>query len=951
MQKFLLSLLFLAALSCTTPPQTPPPEIPVETPAPDPLLEQFPELDEPLPWDSNVRKGVLENGMTWYVEPRSEPQGRVEMWIALRIGSLYEADDQLGLAHVVEHMAFNGTTNFARNDLVTYLEGVGVKFGPHLNAHTSFAETVYKLQLPTDDPAVVERGFVVLADWAQGITFDSDEIERERGVVLEEWRRSRGVRGRTRDALVPVIFHGSRHAERLPIGTEESLRGFDHDALRRFYKDWYRPELMAVFVVGDIKPDEAQARIEATFGGLQNREGAPVREEYLPEIFDGTVVGIYADPEQTSTSVSLNARSRGHKSQTHREYREGMVARLVVAVLNERLGDVTKASPHLLRAGASRRNSDGATVNETVWVATPEGTAEVGFALALTEVERLRRHGVTQAELDRARKRQLTHLEEAWAARDKETSRGALGELLRNFTTNETVPGIDAEWAMAQRYMPSIGTEEANTFAAGFLPNKARSLTMTMPAKEGLAVPADADLLAVVTHVEASEVPPLESDEVVGDLLASAPTAGSVVKKEFIVDPGFYRWTLSNGLVVLVKPTDFEADNVVFEAFEPGGHSLASEEDLIAAQTAVALARESGLGPFTSRQMTKWLAGRSVTVRPFVFERYSGVVGSARGEDLEVAMQMAHAFYTSPRFDQDAFDREQLRRMEVARDRDARPMTAFADTFDRLLWNDHPRRQPWTAERLAGMDLARSEAFYRARFADAAGTTFVFTGTIDLEVLEPLVSTYIASLPAQKAEASVDVGVRPAKGVLKETVRGGLDQKASVKIRYTGTFKSAPEARYALRAVQLLLKVKMREELREARGGTYGVRVSSVSRFDPVQDYGFYISFQCDPTRVDELVKAADDIVAAARKKAPTQDYADRIREQERRSWETQLRRNGYWKGALVSNAQRGEEPGALNRYWSSWKEITPKYLHDNAKKYLNPKRRVQVVLLPKAGE
>ncbi len=946
MKRMLALCLALVLASCaTTPPQPdPPPADP--TPA-DPLLERYPELDEPLPWDSNVTRGTLDNGLTYYVEPRAEPAGRVEMWVAVRVGSLQEEEDQLGLAHVVEHMAFNGTRNFARNDLVKYLEGVGVRFGPHLNAHTSFGETVYKLQLPTDDPKVVNTGFVVLADWAQGLSFDRDEIERERGVVLEEWRRGRGVGGRTRDAIMPVLFHGARHADRLPIGTEESLRGFAPEALERYYRDWYRPELMAVFVVGDVEPKVAEVKIQATFGPLVNPEGAPEWVEYELPIHEETVVGVFADPEQTSSAVSVSARKRAAKGQTRREYRDDAVFRLVLGVLNERLADVGKREASVLRAGAGRSYSSRTSISESVWVAAAEGALPEALDLVLVEVERLKRHGVTAAELDRARLRSLTGLEEAYARRDKETSRQAMGELLRNFTTDETVPGIGEEWSMAQRYLPGVSLEEANAVAGSFLPAKGRAVTCTLPKKEGLAVPTDGELLAVISDVEGREIKAMDSEEVVGEILATAPTPGSVTAKTFVEDPGFHKWTLSNGVTVILKPTDFEADNILFESFEPGGDSLAADDELIAAQTATALVRESGVGPFSSRELGKWLSGKSLSVSPYIGERDSGVRGSSRGADLETAMQLLHGLYTVPRFEAEAFEREKARRIESLRDRDARPTTPFYDRFDALVWSNHKRRQPWTATTIEAMDLKKSEAFYRARFGAASGSTLVFTGSFTLEQIEPLLVKYVASLPAGEAEVARDVGIRPAKGVQKDSVRAGLDPKAEVIIRFAGAFKSTPENRHAINALVSLLRVRLREELREARGGTYGVRVSATTRHTPVQDFGLVVSFQCDPARVDELVAAAYQVLADVKKKPVEAAVANRIQAQERRLWETELRKNGYWKAAIASNAQRGEDPADLTKFWGLYEQITPKYLQAAAKKYINTKRLVQVILTP----
>jgi len=941
-------LLVLLLTSCAG--TAPTPE--VAPPSTDPVAAQWPDIDDEIPFDPNVRTGVLDNGLTWYVEPNAEPQQRAELRLVVKAGSLHEDDDQLGLAHFVEHMAFNGTEHFEGNDLISFLESLGSQFGAHLNAYTSFDRTVYILHVPTDDPEAFAQAFVVLRDWAGGLRFDGEEIEKERGVVLEEWRRSLGVGARTRDATIPWLYHGARHTERLPIGTEDSLLGFDPDAARRFYKDWYRPDLMAVVAAGDFDADAVEAKIKESFADLVNPEDERERVEFpIPEHAE-TLYGVYADPEQPYSVVQVIAKRQSVNGLSRRDYRQGLVEQIVQTALSERMSDLTQsADSGLLYAGTSQSRWSPTAKARMAYAVTPEGGVEVGLEAALTEIERARRHGFSDGELARARAKVLRNNENHWLERDKAKSSAVVGELLRNFLDGESVPGTTAEWGMASGYIPSIGADECNTVAAEWLAPPSRVLVALVPQQEGAVIPTVDQLRAVEERVASKEIAAPVEEVLDLPLVANPPEAGTIVSRTTLEEIGVEQWTLSNGVVVLLKPTDFKGDEVRFSSWLAGGTSVASDEVWHSARSATSVARASGVGPYTASQLSKSLAGKEVSVNPYLGTLHHGINGSSSPLDLELALELVHAWATAPKFTEEGFKVAQTRGREQASNRLMSPATIGSDEFNRLLFGDGDRIRPWTVESYDEVDLEQARGFYADAFDDLGELTFAMVGSFDPAEVEPLVTKWLGSLPAGEGGGTwVDEGKRPADGVQEATVRAGTEPKGSVKFRISGDFESTPDSRHALSVLTDLLKMRMREELREDLGGVYSVRVSGSSTWAPADTYGVSVSFGCDPARIDELVAAMHAVLDEALAGPPEADYVTRVTETRIKAEEERLRTNSYWLGAIRSNRQRGDEAALLPHYWSLNAGITAEGIASSAKQFLDLERTVTVVLRPEEG-
>ncbi len=934
-------LLALTAWLVSCAPKTPEPEVAQPESAFDLAAE--------IPLDAKIRIGTLENGLKYYIKRNEYPKARAVIRLAVDVGSVVEDDDQIGLAHVVEHMAFNGSEHFEGNDLIKYLESVGTKFGAHLNAHTSTDETIYKLQIPTDDPEVFEKAFVVFQDWASGLTMDQDEIEAERGVVLEEWRGRRGAGARFRDETRPLTYKDSQYADRNTIGTEESLKTFEPDALRRFYSDWYRPNLMALVVVGDFEPDAVEQKIKDHFSGLTNPESPRERPHFTVDDHEDTLYKVYADPELTQTAVSILVKHDDPYDTTYGGYRDGLIRGLFYAVLNERLGDVSQQlEPPFLRAYAGPANLAPAEGGARAGVTAIEGRPLEAVEALVTEMSRIRATGVSQAELDRAQTAQLRSYERYYSERDKTHSSRLANEFYRNFTIGESLPGIEHEYEIVKEFMPGVTVEVVNAYAKEWMSQSSRVVTMMSPEKEGLEVPTEAALEELIARVEAQDFEALESDVVDAPLVGSVPEQGTIAEREEVPELGVTVWTLSNGARLVLKPTDFKKDEIRLSAFSQGGYSLIDDELYVPAQTAVPIVARSGYGEFEANNLRKRLAGQSVSVRPYIGNHREGLTASASPDDIKTMFELIHLAFTQPRFDELGLALDRRSRENSIRNRLTNPNVVFGDKFNEIMYQGHPRYEPWTLATLDKLDLAKSRAFYQERFANSGDFTFVLVGAFTLEDIEPLVNQYIASLPSNDTADPVgDDGSRRVTGIKKAEIKQGIEQKGAVRLEFHGDFESNPANRSQLAAMTAVLSTLLREELREARGGVYGVRVSNGVWEQPEEGYRLTISFGCDPDRVDELEKATFEVLEAFVEAPVEAHYVDKEKAKNERSHETNLLDNGYWIGQLASYYRRGEDPLNILDFEARNDKLTPEFVHEAAKKYIDMKQYVRVTLLP----
>ena len=902
-----------------------------------------------LPVDSAVTIGTLPNGLRYYIRSNQQPVKRGELRLAINAGSVLEDADQRGLAHMVEHMAFNGTRNFAKQELINYLESIGMQFGADLNAYTSFDETVYMLTVPTDSGSALEQGFQILEDWAHGLTFDTTEINKERGVVIEEWRLGLGADARMRDQLFPVLFKDSRYAERLPIGDQATLAGFRPETLLRYYRDWYRPDLMAVVAVGDFDRARVERLIRAHFSRIPTRTTKRTRPDYPVPDHAETLVTIVSDPEATSTSIEVYQKLPPREEGTVPSYRASLIDYLYASMLNSRLAELTETSdPPFIGAGGGRgsliRTKDVFSIGATV----AEDGIERGLDAILTEAERASRHGFTAGEFGREKARLLRFYETAYAEREKTESAQLADEYVRHFLENESIPGITQEYALVQKLLPSITKAEVEAAARGWSSERNRVITVQAPAKSGLTLPTRESLLAVFAAARRKEVEPYHDRVAAGPLVTALPAAGTVVQETGVPELGVTIWKLSNGARVLLKPSDFKNDEIVFGGNSPGGHSLASDAEHTSAIFASTLISMSGLGEMTSVELGKALAGKAVNVSPYIAETREGLSGSASPRDLRTLFELTHLYFTKPRVDSSTFNSYLSRLGSIIQNRDADPETPYWDTLQATLSGHHRRQRPLTPTLLTELQQQRALQFYRQRFADAGDFTFAFVGNFSLDSIKPLVEQYLASLPASgRVEQPRDVGLRPPTGVVQKVVRRGSEPKSQTQLVFTGPMEYTRAERHALATLIDILDIKLRELLREDMGGTYGVSISQSSTREPYPNYAVHISFGAAPQRLDSLTAAVFAVIDRIKNEGPATADLAKIKETQRRAYEKGLRENPFWLSQLLARTQNDEDLRNVLTYPSVVAAMTEQKVQAAARKYLRTDNYVRVSLFP----
>ncbi|MFA6471204.1 MAG: insulinase family protein [Candidatus Latescibacterota bacterium] len=906
-------------------------------------------LDQTLAIDPSVTIGKFKNGLTYYIRTNKKPEKRLELRLVVNAGSVLEDDDQQGLAHMDEHMAFGGTAHFAKHELSNYLESIGMRFGPDLNAYTSFDETVYMLQVPTDSLHVVEKAFQILEDWAHLVSYESDAIDKERGVVVEEWRLGRGADSRMRDKQLPVILKDSRYAERLPIGKVDIIEHAPYDALRRFYHDWYRPELQAVIAVGDFDNKKIMELLNKHFASLPGKKDSRPRM-ILPVPDHGeTLFAIATDPEATSSSVSLYYKHEVKPETTVRDYRRTMVENIYNAILNERLDELTRSADPPFLYGYSDEGRLVRTKGAYILGAgVRENGIERGLEALMTEAERVRKFGFTQPELERQKAEILRRMEQMYVERDKTESRMYVSEYTDHYLENEPIPGIERELALTRNYLPGIQLDEINRLAAEWITDSNRVIMVNAPEKAGVTVPGRDDLLRVLEKIKSAQITAYVDTVSGGSLVSNPPKPSPVVEEKTIGEIGVTEWKLANGARIILKPTDFKNDQVLFGAYNFGGTSLASDQNYIPAVTATSVIEESGLDGFSATDLTKKLAGKLVEVSPWIDDVQEGLSGSSSPADLETMFQLIYLYCTSPRSDSTAFLSVLSKIKGAIENRSARPESAFGDTVTVTMAQYHFRERPFTMELLKEADMKKSMEFYRDRFHDAGNFTFLFVGSFDPAKIKSLVETWIGGLPSsQKAETWKDVGIRPPVGVISKSVYKGLESKSSTILSFTGAFQFNQKNRYELDSLAGLLRIKLREALREALSGTYGVSVSASASQFPRSEYKISISFGSAPENVEKLVSAIFTQIDSLQAKGAAESYLVKVKEMQLRKREIDMKDNGFWLSVMQNYLTNGENPASILNYQKLVNALSSDKIRQAANTYLNRGNYVRVVLYP----
>ena len=909
------------------------------------------KLEDAVPVDPLITMGRLPNGFRYYIRVNQNPDARAELRLVVNAGSVLEEEDQRGLAHFVEHMAFNGTTHFPGLEVVNFMQAIGMRFGAHVNANTSFDETVYQLQIPTDNPAVIDRALLALEDWAHNVTFDANEVDMERGVILEEWRQGLGADERITDAQFPLLLKGSRYADRLPIGNPDIIRRVTAAGLRKFYADWYRPDQMAVVVVGDVDKNVVEGLIRSHFGSIPTAIDAKPRPVFtVPDgTGTGTVYSTITDPEATNTRIDISVRIPARPFVTIGDYRRSIVERLFAAMLSARLDEISSSPNAPFLKAQTDRGLLVRTAEVTSLVAlVPSNGVERGLTSLFTELNRVARFGFTQTELNREKLNTQLYLERAMAERDKSDSGPLADEYVRNFIHNEPIPGIVYEYGLSQRFTPQISLAEVNALAKDWVPDRNRLVVVSAPEKDRASLPSEARMAAVIKGATDATVTAYVDTVSNMPLLANAPKPGVIARETKSDANGITEWTLSNGARVVLKPTTNKQDEIIFRAVSPGGTSMASDADFIPAATAADVIEQGGLGSFNNTNLAKVLAGTTAAVRADIGATEEGMAGGSAKRDLETMFQLIYLKFTAPRADPVAFGvlRDQLK-VALANQR-SMPDTLFDEALSAALTQNHPRAQPLTPERLDQMNLEKSLAFYKDRFADAGDFTFVFVGSFDVATIKPLVEQYLASLPSMhRTETVKDVGMHTPDTVVTKDVRAGIEPRSQVSIVFSGPFQNDEAHRVIANAMADTLGGNLQRTLREDLGGTYGVSVEPQFQKRPTQEYRMAINFVCDPARVDDLVAAAFRVIDTFKALGPSQSQVADARAGLNRDLETNSRDNRYLLNRILFKYEYGEDVSDVFNMKPYYDQISSAAIRDAARMYLNTNRYVKVTLLP----
>jgi zinc protease len=911
---------------------------------------QQPLKDAPLPISPQVKKGVLPNGLTYYIRKNTEPKNRAEMRLVVNAGSLMEDSSQLGLAHFTEHMSFNGTKNFKKQELIDFLEKSGVNFGADLNAYTSFDETVYMLQVPTDSIDVFNKSFQILEDWAHNVSFDDSEIDKERGVVIEEWRLGLGASSRERDKYFPVIFKGSRYAERLPIGNKHNLETFKHQTLKNFYKDWYRPNLQAVIVVGDVDVDKTEQLIKDHFSNIPTRTAEKKRIKYGVPSHDKTYLSFVTDPEQQYNLLQIfYVQPSIPQPTTNLQYRSGIVRELFNEMMNNRLQEIAQKPDAPFLQGISNYGKFIGDKDALTLIAVAKSGADIkkSTEVLLTENERVKQYGFTATELERAKTSMLSNIENQYNERDKTRSAELMQELIDNYLDKEPIPGIEYEYNLYKEYLPGIALNEVNALIKQWIKPTDRDVVLLAPESEKKNLLTETEMIALLNK-PIGKLKPYEDIVSKQPLLPVEPTAGKIVDEKKYDALGASVLTLSNGAKVILKPTNFKNDEIQLSAISAGGTSLYKDTDYVSASAASNIVYSGGVGNMDMIALQKYLTGKVLYVVPSMSLYSEGFTGSSTPKDLSTAFELLYAYFTEPRKDSSIF---QVIKQNIAvslANKSKDPSSVFGDTIQYIMSSYNPRRRPFTIDRIDELNLDHAFDFYKDRYADASDFIFTFVGNFSMDSIKPLIEKYIASLPSNgRKETGKDVGIRYPLGIVTKTVYKGQENKSSVRLNFTGNVVYNDVDDTQLSQLCKALEIKLREVLREDQGGVYGVGVSGGISREPFGTYNITISFGCAPENVEKLIKLTMDEIHNAKQNGVAAVNVEKVIAEDTRSLETSVKENSYWRYNLEQSVYYNEDPNTILDDAKTIRLLTVDKTKELANKYFNEGTMAKFVLMP----
>ena len=932
MKKYLFSLLMIAMFS----------------------INSFAQMAMPVPMDPNVRYGKLDNGMTYYIRHNEKPKNRADFYIAQKVGSVLEEENQRGLAHFLEHMAFNGTTNLPGMTLRNYLQSRGVKFGENLNAWTAIDETVYLIgNVQTDIPGLVDTCLLILHDWSSFIALEEEEIDNERGVILEEERTTGGANRRVMETLLPKMYPGSPYGERLPIGTKEVIANFSYQDLRDYYHKWYRPDLQGLIIVGDIDVDAIEARIKEMFADIPATVNPAERTQFMIEDNAEPIIAVASDAELTSISLQIFCKHDATPDSLKNNLNYWMsqyLLNLISEMQINRLQELTQKPNPPFVYGYSYYGNYYLTPTKEAWVsaAAPkdiEGIDEAITAL-VTENKRMQQYGFTASEYERAKADFLKKVESAYNERNNTENEKYVDACLEHFLHNEPMMDIETEYQFYQQIIPNIPLEVVNMLAKELITEDNLVITLSAPKKEGETLPTEEELLAMYNKANAMEVEAYVEEVFDGPIVAELPTPGSVDKENVNETFGTTEWTLSNGMKVIYKQTTFKDDEIRMSAYSPGGVTTLPQDDPYTLQSLNSIITLGGVGEFSAIDLPKVLAGKKVSVSPYISTYSEGMSGYCSPKDLETMMQLVYLYFTAPRADQEAFESNMQRTKAMAKNMELNPNTTLSDSLTKVMYNNHPLRMRMTVEDYDKVDYAKAMEMYKERFSDPNNFTFTFVGNIDVEVFKPLVEQYLASLQGvDRKENWKDVGlIISNKDYSTHYKKEMQDAKTSVYMIYNGKMKDNLYNQVYMDVLSDVLDIVYTKSIREEQGGTYGVGVMGQTMRRPKDNFMFLIAFDTN----DEVYATLMDIAKAGlediAKNGPRQEDLSKVLENKMKKRSEELQENRFWANVIMT--QVTDNIDIMTEYEKIIKDIDVKSVAKFAKKITKGSLK-EVVQLP----
>ena len=916
------------------------------------MQQAFAQQMPPIPIDQNVRIGVLPNGLTYYIRKNALPENRADFYIAQKVGSIQEEQNQLGLAHFLEHMCFNGTTNFPGDGLKQYLEKIGVKFGENLNAYTSIDETVYNISnVPVTVAGAIDSCLLILHDWSNDLELAAEEIDKERGVINEEWRTRMSASQRMMEKSLKQMYPGTRYATCFPIGTMEVVMNFPHQALRDYYETWYRPDLQAVVVVGDINVDEIEAKIKTMFADIPAQPEAKERIYYPVDNNTEPIIIIEQDKEQANIQAMFFCKhdvtpdaEKGNLGYMVEDYATTLIGNM----LTSRLGELLQvANPPYIYAYAYDgeffvSKTKGAL---TGFVVCKEGEVEEGIGTLVREIERARKFGFTETEYNRARAEYLRELESAFNERDKRKNDSYVNAYVRHFLDNEPIPGIENEYAIISQIAPNIPVMALNQMMQALVSDSNQVLAVFAPEKEGLKLPTKTALSELIVNIDKEELTPYVDNVSDEPLMSEKPQGGKIVSQKELPMFGATELTLSNGVKVVVKDTDFKADEIRMKGFSVGGSSLYPDSEAINLKSLNAVS-VGGLGNFSSIDLEKVLAGKKASVRANIGALTESVSGSCSPQDLETMLQLTYLTFTAPRRDDDAFTSYKNRTKASLQNQELNPVSAFRDSIQSSVYMNHPRRTSMKADMVDQIDYDKILEIYKDRYKDASDFTFILVGNVDLEKDKELIAEYLGALPAiNRNETFVDNNMNIRTGEFtNEFIRKQETPKASNLVLYSGNIQYTERNNIMMSMTSQILDLIYTEKVREDEGGTYGVHVGGSLTKYPTEKFMLQIIFDTAPSKKAKLMEIIFAEAANLAKNGPSEENLNKVKEYMLKKHAENLKENGYWLNTIDEYLFEGIN--MMKDYDQIVNGITAKDIQAFTNILLSQKNRIEVSMI-----